>query len=115
MIVQIPIFGPSSVGITCCKDYVVIGGFRVGEGRFPKGPSAFARTAGAARPGFLQHGGGIALRGLATAEAVIAPQRPRGGKHRRSFGDGEAEGWQAYAINAESKAPVPWTAESLRF
>lgn len=33
----------------------------------------------------------------------------------RHFGGGEAEGWQAYAINATSPAPIPWDADSLAF
>lgn len=33
----------------------------------------------------------------------------------RHFGGGEAEGWVAYAINANSPAPIPWNEESLTF
>ncbi|RTL99308.1 c-type cytochrome [Ancylobacter aquaticus] len=33
----------------------------------------------------------------------------------RHFAGGEAEGWQAYAINASSPAPIPWDREALAF
>jgi mono/diheme cytochrome c family protein len=36
-------------------------------------------------------------------------------RHDQQFAGGEVEGWVAYAINAQSPAPVPWTAESLQF
>jgi mono/diheme cytochrome c family protein len=32
---------------------------------------------------------------------------------KRHFAGGEAEGWQAYAIDTSSPAPVPWTVESM--
>lgn len=35
-----------------------------------------------------------------------------GGKH---FAGGEAEGWQAYAINAQSVSPIPWDKDALAF
>ena len=54
--------------------------------------------------------------GLGHCGACHTPRNAFGaedtGKH---FGGGEAEGWQAYAINATSKSPVPWTAESIAF
>jgi mono/diheme cytochrome c family protein len=34
-------------------------------------------------------------------------------KKRKLFSGGEAEGWHGPALNSESPAPVPWTAEQL--
>jgi mono/diheme cytochrome c family protein len=33
----------------------------------------------------------------------------------RAYNGGDAEGWHAYAINANSSAPVPWNADTLYF
>jgi mono/diheme cytochrome c family protein len=36
-------------------------------------------------------------------------------KTSNHFDGGEAEGWQAYAINANSYAPIPWSKDALAF
>ena len=61
------------------------------------------------------HGAYLA-QGLAHCGACHTPRNALGGERRdQQFAGGEAEGWVAYAINTQSPAPVPWTAESLQF
>lgn len=56
------------------------------------------------------------VEGLGHCGACHTPRNPFGAEDRdRHFGGGEAEGWQAYAINTESKAPIPWDEQSLAF
>ncbi|MDK1385762.1 cytochrome c [Sinorhizobium sp. 8-89] len=54
--------------------------------------------------------------GLGHCGACHTPRNAFGAEDRdRNFGGGEAEGWQAYAINKDSKAPIPWDEQSLAF
>ncbi|WEX74474.1 cytochrome c [Sinorhizobium numidicum] len=54
--------------------------------------------------------------GLGHCGACHTPRNAFGAEDRdRHFGGGEAEGWQAYAINGNSKAPIPWNEESIAF
>ena len=54
--------------------------------------------------------------GLGHCGACHTPRNSLGAEDtERHFAGGEAEGWQAYAIDESSKAPVPWDAESLAF
>jgi mono/diheme cytochrome c family protein len=54
--------------------------------------------------------------GLGHCGACHTPRNAFGAEDRnKHFGGGEAEGWQAYAINASSQSPVPWTADSIAF
>jgi mono/diheme cytochrome c family protein len=56
------------------------------------------------------------VEGLGHCGACHTPRNAFGAEDRdRHFGGGEAEGWQAYAINADSKAPIPWDEQSLAF
>jgi len=58
--------------------------------------------------------GAYLAEGLGHCGACHTPRNALGAMDaKRHFAGGEAEGWQAYAINAESPAPVPWTADSL--
>jgi mono/diheme cytochrome c family protein len=61
------------------------------------------------------HGAYLA-QGLGHCGGCHTPRNALGAeRHDRQFAGGEAEGWVAYAINSQSPAPVPWTAESLQF
>ena len=52
--------------------------------------------------------------GLAHCGACHTPRNRFGAERRDArFGGGEAEGWNAYPINAASPAPVPWDADAL--
>jgi mono/diheme cytochrome c family protein len=54
--------------------------------------------------------------GLGHCGACHTPRNRFGAEDtERHFAGGEAEGWQAYAIDETSKAPVPWNVESLAF
>ena len=54
--------------------------------------------------------------GLGHCGACHTPRNAFGAEDRGNhFGGGEAEGWQAYALNASSHTPVPWTADSVAF
>lgn len=56
------------------------------------------------------------VEGLGHCGACHTPRNALGAVDKgRHLGGGESEGWQAYAINAESKAPVPWDEDSLAF
>jgi len=61
------------------------------------------------------HGAYLA-NGLAHCGACHTPRNALGAvqKHR-AFAGGEAEGWTAYALNADSPAPRPWEADALAF
>jgi len=77
---------------------------------------------------FLRHGGYQAdatksadwnrgaylVEGLAHCGACHTPRNALGAeKTQASFSGGDADNWHAYAINSQSKAPVPWTADAL--
>jgi mono/diheme cytochrome c family protein len=69
----------------------------------------------AAQSAEWNHGAYLA-QGLGHCGACHTPRNALGAERRDlAFAGGEAEGWVAYAINAQSPAPVPWTAESLQF
>ncbi|WP_085026647.1 c-type cytochrome [Ensifer aridi] len=56
------------------------------------------------------------VEGLGHCGACHTPRNAFGAEDRDwHFGGGEAEGWQAYAINPDSKAPIPWDEQSLAF
>ncbi|WP_131856650.1 cytochrome c [Bosea sp. BK604] len=58
--------------------------------------------------------GAYLTEGLGHCGACHTPRNSLGAMDaKRPFAGGEAEGWQAYAINAESPAPVPWSKDSL--
>jgi len=60
--------------------------------------------------------GAYLAQGLGHCGACHSPRNRFGAVERgRHFGGGEAEGWQAYAINADSPAPIPWDRDSLTF
>ncbi|MEK9284892.1 c-type cytochrome [Bradyrhizobium sp. ISRA442] len=58
--------------------------------------------------------GAYLVEGLAHCGACHTPRNALGAeRNEAAFGGGEAENWLAYAINAQSPAPVPWTEEAL--
>lgn len=58
--------------------------------------------------------GAYLVRGLAHCGACHTPRNVLGAeKKKQPLAGGAAEGWHAPAIDASSRAPVPWTAESL--
>ena len=58
--------------------------------------------------------GAYLAEGLGHCGACHTPRNVLGAeKASEKFAGGEAEGWSAYAINASSPAPVPWTADTL--
>jgi len=61
------------------------------------------------------HGAYLA-RGLAHCGACHTPRNALGAVQKdRAFAGGEAEGWTAYPLNADSPAPTPWDAAALAF
>ena len=60
--------------------------------------------------------GAYLAEGLGHCGACHTPRNSLGAEDKgRHFAGGEAEGWQAYAINAASHAPIPWDREALAF
>ncbi len=58
--------------------------------------------------------GAYLAEGLGHCGACHTPRNALGAeKQDQQFAGGEAEGWYAYAINARSPSPVPWSVESL--
>jgi len=58
--------------------------------------------------------GAYLVRGLAHCGACHTPRNGLGAEQKdHDFAGGEAEGWHAPALNAESPSPVPWTAHAL--
>jgi mono/diheme cytochrome c family protein len=58
--------------------------------------------------------GAYLVEGLAHCGACHTPRNALGAERRNArFAGGDAESWHAYAINAQSPAPVPWDAEAL--
>ncbi|HEX2828555.1 MAG TPA: cytochrome c [Burkholderiales bacterium] len=58
--------------------------------------------------------GAYLVQGLAHCGACHTPRNLLGAEKRKMpLAGGEAEGWHAPAIDAQSRAPVPWTEESL--
>jgi mono/diheme cytochrome c family protein len=60
--------------------------------------------------------GAYLAEGLAHCGACHTPRNVLGARITSAkWAGGEAEGWTAYPINADSPAPLPWTVESLAF
>jgi len=60
--------------------------------------------------------GAYLVEGLAHCGACHTPRNAFGAERSQaSFSGGESDYWSAYAINATSPAPVPWTADALDF
>ncbi len=59
--------------------------------------------------------GAYLVEGLGHCGACHTPHDALGAETGDRFGGGVAEGWTAYALNAASPAPVPWTVDSLAF
>lgn len=58
--------------------------------------------------------GAYLVEGLGHCGACHTPRNIFGAeKTHQVFAGGEAEGWTAYALNAASPAPIPWTADNL--
>ena len=58
--------------------------------------------------------GAYLVEGLAHCGACHTPRNMFGAERRdQRFAGGEAEGWTAYALNADSPSPIPWDAEAL--
>ena len=58
--------------------------------------------------------GAYLVEGLAHCGACHTPRNALGAERASaSFAGGDADNWSAYAINAQSPAPVPWTEEAL--
>jgi mono/diheme cytochrome c family protein len=58
--------------------------------------------------------GGYLVEGLAHCGSCHTPRNALGAERGADqFAGGEVENWHAYAINAQSPAPVPWTADAL--
>jgi mono/diheme cytochrome c family protein len=58
--------------------------------------------------------GAYLVEGLGHCGSCHTPRNFLGAeKASQRYAGGDAEGWNAYAINASSPAPVPWTVESL--
>jgi mono/diheme cytochrome c family protein len=58
--------------------------------------------------------GAYLAEGLGHCGACHTPRNALGAENgNEKYSGGEAEGWSAYALNAASPAPVPWTAETL--
>jgi mono/diheme cytochrome c family protein len=59
--------------------------------------------------------GAYLTKGLAHCGACHTPRNFLGAERtNKKFAGGEAEGWTAYALDASSPAPVPWTAQALQ-
>lgn len=58
--------------------------------------------------------GAYLVEGLAHCGACHTPRNALGAeKTQASFAGGDVDNWHAYAINSQSSAPVPWTADAL--
>jgi len=58
--------------------------------------------------------GAYLVEGLGHCGACHTPRNALGAEERgAAYAGGEAEGWHAYALNANSPAPVPWDFEAL--
>ena len=58
--------------------------------------------------------GAYLVEGLAHCGACHTPRNALGAeKASASFSGADVDNWHAYAINAQSRSPVPWTAEAL--
>src|SRR6478736_7465041 len=69
--------------------------------------------ADAAKPAAWNRGAYL-VEGLAHCGACHTPRNLLGAERPRdAFGGGDVDNWHAYAINAQSPAPVPWDADAL--
>ena len=60
--------------------------------------------------------GAYLVEGLAHCGSCHTPRNALGAERAQAaFSGGEADDWNAYAINAKSPAPVPWNADALDF
>ena len=60
--------------------------------------------------------GAYLAEGLGHCGACHTPRNSLGAEDKaKHFAGGEAEGWQAYAINADSRAPIPWDKDAIAF
>ena len=59
--------------------------------------------------------GAYLVEGLGHCGACHTPHNLLGAERSDRLAGGVAEGWSAYALNAASPAPVPWTVDSLAF
>ena len=58
--------------------------------------------------------GGYLVAGLAHCGACHTPRNALGAeKASASFSGGDVDNWHAYAINAQSRSPLPWTTDAL--
>ena len=58
--------------------------------------------------------GAYLVEGLAHCGACHTPRNARGAERTNaSFSGGDVDNWHAYAINAQSPSPLPWTADAL--
>jgi mono/diheme cytochrome c family protein len=58
--------------------------------------------------------GGYLVEGLAHCGACHTPRNGLGAERpTAAFAGGDVDNWQAYAINTQSPAPIPWTADAL--
>jgi mono/diheme cytochrome c family protein len=58
--------------------------------------------------------GAYLVEGLGHCAACHSPRNAMGAERpEAAFGGGEAEGWHATALNAQSPSPVPWNTEAL--
>jgi mono/diheme cytochrome c family protein len=58
--------------------------------------------------------GAYLVEGLAHCGACHTPRNALGAERASAeFAGGDVENWHAYAINAQSPAPVPWDADAL--
>jgi mono/diheme cytochrome c family protein len=58
--------------------------------------------------------GGYLVEGLAHCGSCHTPRNALGAERgTNEFAGGDVDNWHAYAINAQSPAPVPWTADAL--
>ena len=58
--------------------------------------------------------GAYLVEGLAHCGACHTPRNGLGAERpNAAFAGGDVDNWQAYAINDQSKAPIPWTADAL--
>jgi len=58
--------------------------------------------------------GAYLVEGLAHCGACHTPRNGLGAERSNAaFAGGDVDNWQAYAINTQSRAPIPWTADAL--
>jgi mono/diheme cytochrome c family protein len=64
--------------------------------------------------GAIWNRGAYLVEGIGHCGACHTPRNVLGAEQtHRVFAGGDAEGWHAFTINADSRSPVPWNADSL--